>query len=52
MATLIRTAKLGSDWGRNELRAYNIQVVNEDLVDILWNQSAPSSDHPYSNPHQ
>ena len=41
MATLIRSAKSGSDWGRNELRAYNIQVVNEDLVTFFGTCQLP-----------
>ena len=41
MATLIRSAKSGSDWGRNELRAYNIQVVNEDLVTFFGTRQLP-----------
>ena len=32
MAAIIRSAKSGSDWTTNDLRAYNINVVNEDIV--------------------
>ena len=38
MATLIRSAKSGSDWGR---RAYDIQVVNEDLVTFFGTGQLP-----------
>ena len=41
MATLIRSAMSGSDWGRNELRAYNIQVVTEDLVTFFGTDQLP-----------
>ena len=30
MANLVRLAKSGSDWGPNELLAYNISIVEED----------------------
>ena len=31
MANLIRTAKSGSSWTPNDLRAFNIQVIREDI---------------------
>ena len=41
MATLIQSVKSGSDWGQNELRAYNIQVVNEDLITFFGTGQLP-----------
>ena len=35
MTNFIRTAKFGSDWTQNELRAYNIQVVEQSLVEFF-----------------
>ena len=32
---LIRSAKSGSDWGPNELAAYNITVESQDAVIFL-----------------
>jgi hypothetical protein len=35
MANHIRSAKSGSDWTQNKLRAYNIQVVEQSLVEFF-----------------
>jgi hypothetical protein len=32
MTAIIRSAKSGSDWTTNDLRAYNVNVVNEDIA--------------------
>lgn len=31
----IRSAKSGNDWAQNELQAYNIQVVEQSLVEFF-----------------
>ncbi|KAF8342276.1 uncharacterized protein EI90DRAFT_1325241 [Cantharellus anzutake] len=35
MANLIRSAKSGSDWGENELYAFNIGIANEDAYEFF-----------------
>ena len=42
MANLIRSAKSGNDWTQNELRAYNIQVVEQSLVEFFNQNQLPS----------
>ncbi|KAF8478111.1 hypothetical protein DFH94DRAFT_653290 [Russula ochroleuca] len=42
MANLIRSAKPGSDWTRNELRAYNIEVVPETVATFFGNANLPA----------
>ena len=37
MANIIRSAKSGSDWTRNELRAFNIQTVTDDVATFFGN---------------
>ncbi|KAH9012852.1 hypothetical protein EDB83DRAFT_2444615 [Lactarius deliciosus] len=41
MATLVRSTKSGSDWTRNELRAYNITVAPQDVTTFFGNPSLP-----------
>jgi hypothetical protein len=41
MASLTRSAKSGSDWGRNDLRAYNIKVVTQDAATFFGNPQLP-----------
>lgn len=41
MANLIRSAKIGNDWTQNELRAYNIQVVEQSLVEFFNQNQLP-----------
>jgi len=41
MANLIRSAKSGNDWTQNELRAYNIQVVEQSLVEFFNRDQLP-----------
>lgn len=41
MANLIRSAKCGNDWTQNELRAYNIQVVEQSLVEFFNQNELP-----------
>ena len=41
MANLIRGAKSGNDWTQNELRAYNIQVVEQSLVEFFNQNELP-----------
>ncbi|KAH9962220.1 hypothetical protein BC827DRAFT_1199768 [Russula dissimulans] len=41
MANLIRSAKSGNDWTQNELRAYNIQVVEQSLVEFFNQNQLP-----------
>ncbi|KAF5342904.1 hypothetical protein D9758_015393 [Tetrapyrgos nigripes] len=41
MADLIRTAKSGSDWTRNELQAYNIQLQREHPLAFFGVQALP-----------
>jgi hypothetical protein len=44
MANLIRSAKSGSDWTINELRAYNITVRRQDAV-VFFGHELGSIDH-------
>lgn len=49
MANLIRSAKSGNDWTQNELRAYNIQVVDQSFVEFFnQNQAYCPLSHPPS----
>ncbi|KAG8221628.1 hypothetical protein J3R82DRAFT_1906 [Butyriboletus roseoflavus] len=41
MANLIRSAKSGSDWTQHELRAYNIQMVEQSLVEFFNQNQLP-----------
>ncbi|KAH8993684.1 hypothetical protein EDB92DRAFT_1852742 [Lactarius akahatsu] len=41
MATLGRSTKSGSDWTRNELRAYNITVAPQDVITFFGNPTLP-----------
>jgi len=41
MAAIIRSAKSGSDWTTNDLRAYNINVVNEDIITFFGIDQLP-----------
>jgi hypothetical protein len=41
MAQTIRSAKSGSEWTRNELRAYNIQVVADNVATFFGNPDLP-----------
>jgi len=41
MANLIRSTKSGNDWTQNELRAYNIQVVEQLLVEFFNQNQLP-----------
>jgi len=41
MATLTRSRKSGSEWTRNELRAYNITVTPEDVATFFGNPTLP-----------
>ncbi|KAM6497621.1 hypothetical protein JOM56_005569 [Amanita muscaria] len=43
MANFIRSPKSGSDWGRNELRAYNIVIVPETVAAFFGNAQLPPS---------
>ncbi|KIL60759.1 hypothetical protein M378DRAFT_187705 [Amanita muscaria Koide BX008] len=43
MANFIRSPKSGSDWGRNELRAYNIVIVPESVAAFFGNAQLPPS---------
>jgi hypothetical protein len=42
MANLIRSPKSGNDWTQNELRAYNIQVIEQSLVEFFNQNQLPS----------
>jgi hypothetical protein len=53
MANIIRSAKPGSEWTRNELRAYNIAVVPESLATFFGNPVLqPSTISPPILAHQ
>ncbi|KAH9051164.1 hypothetical protein EDB83DRAFT_1326134 [Lactarius deliciosus] len=41
MATLVRSTKPGSEWTRNELRAYNITVAPQDVATFFGNPTLP-----------
>ena len=41
MANLIRSAKSGNNWTLNDLRAYNIQVVEQSLVEFFNQDQLP-----------
>ena len=41
MANLIRSVKPGSDWTKNDLRAYNIKVVPENIAAFFGNANLP-----------
>ncbi|TFK38810.1 hypothetical protein BDQ12DRAFT_712739 [Crucibulum laeve] len=41
MATLIRSAKSGSNWAPNDLRAFNIQVIRQDAPTFFGQQELP-----------
>ena len=41
MANIIRSPKHGSDWTENELRAYNIEVVPENVATFFGNPNLP-----------
>ncbi|KIL59303.1 hypothetical protein M378DRAFT_169471 [Amanita muscaria Koide BX008] len=41
MANLIRSAKSGNDWTQNELRAYNIHVVDQSFVEFFNQNQLP-----------
>ncbi|OBZ66235.1 hypothetical protein A0H81_13720 [Grifola frondosa] len=41
MANLIRSAKSGNDWTKNELRAYNINVVEQSLPEFFGLNELP-----------
>jgi hypothetical protein len=41
MANLIRSPKSGNDWTQNELRAYNIQVIEQSLVEFFNQNQLP-----------
>lgn len=43
MANLIRSAKPASAWNKNDLRAYNIQVVPETVATFFGNTNLPPS---------
>ncbi|KAH9058143.1 hypothetical protein EDB87DRAFT_1675450 [Lactarius vividus] len=43
MATLIRSTKSGSDWKCNELLAYNIAVISQDVATFFGNATLPQS---------
>ncbi|KIJ31389.1 hypothetical protein M422DRAFT_185989 [Sphaerobolus stellatus SS14] len=43
MANLIRSAKSGSDWTKNELFAFNIAVVNQDVATFFGDPNLPAS---------
>ncbi|KIL62419.1 hypothetical protein M378DRAFT_165789 [Amanita muscaria Koide BX008] len=43
MANLIRSPKSGSNWTRNDLRAYNIVVVPETVATFFGNANLPPS---------
>ncbi|KAF8969914.1 hypothetical protein BDZ97DRAFT_1596519, partial [Flammula alnicola] len=42
MANIIRSAKSGSDWTMNELLAYNIHVVDEDVATFFGHPNLPA----------
>jgi hypothetical protein len=48
MASLIRSAKSGSDWSRHELLAYNITGQYQDVIDFFGDELG-SIDHLDSN---
>ncbi|KAK2467959.1 hypothetical protein APHAL10511_000254 [Amanita phalloides] len=41
MANFIRSPKSGSDWTQNELQAYNIQVVEQSMVEFFNQDQLP-----------
>ena len=41
MADIVRSAKSGSDWTRNELRAFNIQTVMDNVATFFGNPKLP-----------
>jgi hypothetical protein len=43
MANLTRFAKHGSKWTKNDLRAYNIEVVAETVATFFGNANLPPS---------
>jgi hypothetical protein len=45
MANLIRSPKSGNNWTQNELRAYNIQVVEQSLVEFFNQNQLPPVPH-------
>ncbi|KIJ42733.1 hypothetical protein M422DRAFT_170821 [Sphaerobolus stellatus SS14] len=45
MANIIRTAKSGSDWTVNELDAYNITIVSQDLATFFGSDVLPLPAH-------
>ncbi|KAF8965959.1 hypothetical protein BDZ97DRAFT_1729627 [Flammula alnicola] len=42
MANIIRSAKSGSDWTTNELRAYNIRIVDKDAATFFGHPNLPA----------
>ena len=41
MAGIVRSAKSGSDWTRNELRAFNIQTVTDNVATFFGSPELP-----------
>lgn len=41
MDSLIRSAKSGNDWTKDDLRAYNIQIQYEDVATFFGNPNLP-----------
>ena len=41
MADIVRSARSGSDWTRNELRVFNIQTVMDNVVTFFGNPKLP-----------